>query len=108
MVERQRVEGAQRAASPDRTDASVRLLASYAAAQKGYPPLAELNDRVQLATELARAERWLLDEVADVSASDDLAEQWPLAARELTLVLPPTIAAVRAALHPGTPQEKSP
>jgi hypothetical protein len=44
--------------------------------------------------------RWLLDEVAGVNARDDLAEHWPFAARELALVLPPTIAAIRAVLCP--------
>jgi uncharacterized membrane protein YgaE (UPF0421/DUF939 family) len=86
------------------------LPASYAAAQKAVrhnplrradrEPLAGLADRVKLATELAREERWLLDDVANLSARDDLAEHWPFAARELALVLPPTVAAIRVALYP--------
>jgi uncharacterized membrane protein YccC len=87
------------------------LPASHAAAQKAVrhnplrradrEPLAGLADRVKLASELAREERWLLEDVANLSARDDLAEHWPFAARELALVLSPTAAAIRAALYPG-------
>ena len=88
-----------------------RLPQSLAAAQRAVrqnplrrrdrSPLNALTPVVDLSLELARVERLLVEEVADLSTRPDLASHWASLGSAALPVLRPVTAAVRSALGPG-------